>query len=166
MSTSAPYFHHFQKDTSGIELPLRFTFPFCYDPHELSILAAEHVQAYLESQKDFNHNFGLIDGQDGLVIGKMFGVLVVQDGIGNLGYLAAVSGKMAGTNRHKFFVPPIFDMLDPDGFFLKEEEHINQINRNIEQLQKSDELKELKENLIIRKKQRCQKPNTKTFWKT
>ncbi len=156
MSTSAPYFHHFQKDTSGIELPLRFTFPFCYDPHELSILAAEHVQAYLESQKDFNHNFGLIDGQDGLVIGKMFGVLVVQDGIGNLGYLAAVSGKMAGTNRHKFFVPPIFDMLDPDGFFLKEEEHINQINRNIEQLQKSDELKELKENLIICKKREDQ----------
>ncbi len=156
MSTSAPYFHHFQKDTSGIELPLRFTFPFCYDPHELSILAAGQVQAYLESQKDFNHNFGLIDGQDGLVIGKMFGVLVVQDENGNLGYLAAVSGKMAGTNRHKFFVPPIFDMLDPDGFFLKEEEHINQINRNIEQLQKSDELKELKENLIICKKREDQ----------
>src|SRR5690606_41777441 len=94
MSTLAPYFHHFQKDTSGIELPLRFTFPFCYDPHELSILAAEHVQAYLESQKDFNHNFGLIDGQDGLVIGKMFGVLVVQDENGRLGFLAAVSGKM------------------------------------------------------------------------
>lgn len=156
MSTSAPYFHHFQKDTSGIELPLRFTFPFCYDPHELSILAAEQVQAYLESQKDFNHNFGLIDGQDGLVIGKMFGVLVVQDENGRLGFLAAVSGKMAGTNRHKFFVPPIFDMLDPDGFFLKEEEHINQINRNIEQLQKSDELKELKENLIICKKREDQ----------
>src|SRR5690606_40085917 len=55
-SDLAPYIHHFQKDTSGIELPLRFTFPFCYDPHELSILAAEHVQAYLESQKDFNRS--------------------------------------------------------------------------------------------------------------
>lgn len=152
MSTSVPYFHHFQKDTTGIELPLRFTFPFCYDPHELSIMAAEQVQEYLAVQDDFIHNFGLKDGQEGLVIGKMFGVLVVQDQAGNLGFLAAVSGKMAGSNKHRYFVPPIFDMLDPEGFFLKEEEHINQINRNIMVLQNSTELKELRENLVQCKK--------------
>lgn len=147
MSKEIPYFHLFQEDTEQISLPSRFTFPFCYEPHELSTLAAKQVQDYLICQQDFDHNFGLDPEQTGLIIGKMFGVLVLKDQDGQLGFLAAVSGKLAGTNRHSYFVPPIFDMLDPDGFFLKEEEIINQINRDIEQLQNSTALKDLKTKL-------------------
>lgn len=147
MSKEIPYFHLFQEDTEQISLPSRFTFPFCYEPHELSKLAAQQVQDYLMNQQDFDHNFGLDPEQSGLIIGKMFGVLVLRDQHGQLGFLAAVSGKLAGTNRHNYFVPPIFDMLDPEGFFLKEEEIINQINRDIEQLQSSTALKDLKTKL-------------------
>ena len=137
------YFHPFQHDISSVEKPSKFTFPFCYDPHPLSLLATAEVQQYLSVQKDFEHNFGLHDGQDGLVIGKMFGVLVVEDKDGNTGYLAASSGKLAGTNQHRYFIPPIFDMLDPNGFFLQEEATINALNRVIENLESNPRIEEL-----------------------
>ena len=140
MSTAIPYLHPFNIDVSELNIPDKFTYPFCYDPHPLSIMAAKQVQDYLTTQNDFKHNFGLLNNQEADPIGKMFGVLVVRDKYDNLGFLAAVSGKMAGTNQHRYFVPPIFDMLSPGSFFLKEEEEINRINREIESLQQSEEL--------------------------
>lgn len=38
---------------------------------------------------------------------------------GKLGYLAAFSGILAGKNMHPFFVPPVYDLLQPQGFFKK-----------------------------------------------
>lgn len=134
MIENIPYLHRLKADVSGVELPARFTFPFSYDPHPLSIIAAQELQNYLSTQTDFDHNFGLGDQTAG-AIGKMFGVLVVRTQEGQLSYLAACSGKLAGSNRHRFFVPPVFDMLDPDGFFLAEEEQINRLNREIELLE-------------------------------
>ena len=54
--------------------------------------------------------FGLDPNQKGLVIGKMFGVLIVKSKNGTLGYLSGF-GKVAESNHHDFFVPPVFDML-------------------------------------------------------
>lgn len=133
-------FQSFKTNISGISLPEKFTFPFYYEPHELSIIAATELQSYLETQTDFEHNFGLQENQKGLVIGKMFGVLVCQNQEGELGYLWAFSGKLAGVNHLPYFVPTIFDMLHEDGFFRKEEEVLNAINRKIEILENSDEL--------------------------
>lgn len=134
------FFQPFKTNISGISLPEKFTFPFYYEPHELSVIASKELQEYLESQTDFDHNFGLIDNQEGLVIGKMFGVLVCQNQEGELGYLWAFSGKLAGVNQLNYFVPTIFDMLQEDGFFRKEEEVLNAINRQIEVLENSAEL--------------------------
>ena len=47
----------------------------------------------------------------------MFGVLVVEDEQGELGYLAAFSGNLAGENQWDFFVAPIYDLLRPDSYF-------------------------------------------------
>ena len=135
MNSNISFFHKFYQDVSTIGKPEKFTFPFCYEPHPLALAAAQELQDYLTKQTDFEHNFGLIHEQNGLVIGKMFGVLVVEDERGQLGYLAGCSGKLAGTNQHKFLVPPIFDMLDPNGFFIHEEDSINQLNREIEALE-------------------------------
>lgn len=132
-------FQKFKTDISGIELPEKFTFPFYYEPHTLSKIAAQELQDYLESQTDFEHNFGLQENQEGLIIGKMFGVLVCQNRKGELGYLWAFSGKLANVNHLPYFVPTIFDMLHEDGFFRKEEEILNSINRQIEQLEQSTE---------------------------
>lgn len=121
-----------ENQIKGISLPEKFTFPFFYEPHELTKIAASELQHYLEHHFDKEHNFGLDATQDGLVIGKMFGVLVVQDREGRLGYLSAFSGKLAGTNAHEIFVPPVFDMLQENSFFLREAEFVNEINRKIE----------------------------------
>ena len=150
---SKSLFQPFKTNISGITLPKKFTFPFYYEPHELSIIAANELQSYLETQTDFEHNFGLKENQEGLVIGKMFGVLVCQNHEGKLGYLWAFSGKLAGVNHHPYFVPTIFDMLHEDGFFRKEEEVLNAINRQIEILENSDDLLNAKRKLENTKKE-------------
>lgn len=146
-------FQSFKTNISGISLPEKFTFPFYYEPHELSIIAANELQGYIETQTDFEHNFGLNEHQEGLVIGKMFGVLVCQNLDGEIGHLWAFSGKLAGENHHSYFVPTIFDMLHKDGFFRKEEEVLNAINRQIEILEHSDELQNKSIQLELTKKE-------------
>lgn len=118
--------HRFTTSITDIPLPERFTYPFCYTPHPLCILAAKEVQSYLTRQTTW---------KDELRQGKMFGVLIVQTEHGEIGYLAAFSGILAGKNLHPFFVPPVYDLLQPQGFFKIEEENISSINRNIRQLE-------------------------------
>lgn len=134
----------FKESTEEFSLPDRFNFPFYYTPHALCVLAAKELQKHIEEQKDWEHNFGLVEGQDGLVIGKMFGVLVVQNEAGQLGYLAGFSGKLAGENHHPKFVPPVFDILKEDGFFRKGEAIVNKINERVEQLENATELADAK----------------------
>lgn len=68
----------------------------------------------------------------------MFGVLIVRTSDGSIGYLAAFSGNLAGSNMHDFFVPPVYDLLNPDGYFRKEESEISALNRRISDISKSD----------------------------
>lgn len=125
---------YFQEEpVNGITLPERFTYPFYYEPHPLAKLAAAELQHYLETQTDLDHNFGLNGDGEG-AIGKMFGVLVVQDAEGKLGYLSAFSGKLAGSNDHEQFVPPVFDMLDENSFFIKKQLVINTINDQVRKI--------------------------------
>lgn len=114
--------HRFGRSVAGVELPEKFTFPFCYEPHPLCVMAAEEVKAYLAVRGEWLEE---------LEKGKMFGVLVVVDGQGGLGFLAAFSGMLAGRNVHGYFVPPIYDLQEPDGFFRAEEEEISGMNRRI-----------------------------------
>jgi tRNA pseudouridine32 synthase / 23S rRNA pseudouridine746 synthase len=141
------FFHFFNSNISGINLPEKFTFPFYYKPNQLSIIAAQELQNYLEIQSDFEHNFGLLENQQGLVIGKMFGVLVCQNKNGELGYLAAFSGKLADSNHHKYFVPTVFDMLSETGFYKKEEAVLNELNREIEHLENQSDYRIALKNL-------------------
>jgi tRNA pseudouridine32 synthase/23S rRNA pseudouridine746 synthase len=130
-----------------VALPERFTFPFYYEPHPLASMAAAELQHYLETQTDLEHNFGLTADADGLVIGKMFGVLVVADAEGKIGYLTGVSGKLAGTNDHPKFVPPVFDMLTENSFFLKEQEVISAVNTELEEMLADENYHRLKQDL-------------------
>lgn len=132
---------------NGIALPEKFTFPFLYEPHQLTKIAAGELQDYLESLTGLDHNFGLQEGQEGLVIGKMFGVLVIQDTEGNLGYLSAFSGKLADSNDHPKFVPPVFDMLVEDSFFLKEQYILNNINQQVKDIESDEKYQQLKKDL-------------------
>lgn len=128
MEKNTTPFHPFIPDADSSELPRLFTCPFHYEPHPLSVRAAEDVRRYLTLRTDWKTE---------LDKGKMFGVLVVQKE-GRTGFLAAYSGILCGRNDHDFFVPPVFDLLQPDGFFKTEEAQISQINHRIEVLEHSD----------------------------
>lgn len=130
--------HRFTTSISDIPLPERFTYPFCYTPHPLCVMAAEEVQNYLSKQSDW---------QEELSQGKMFGVLIVQTEDGSIGYLTAFSGILAGKNIHPYFVPPVYDLLQPQGFFKIEEENISAINRRIHRLEENKKYIDLRSNL-------------------
>ncbi len=135
----------FTAPIEGYTLPARFTFPFYYEPHPLSLLAVKELQSYIENQSEWQHNFGFEAGKTG--IGKMFGVLVVQNQDNEMGYIAAFSGKLAGGNHHRRFVPPVFDILEEDGFYRIGEEENNIINRQIEVLESTPQYNALKTQL-------------------
>jgi tRNA pseudouridine32 synthase/23S rRNA pseudouridine746 synthase len=142
------FFHSFKTDVKGFAFPERFTFPFYYEPHPLAELAAKELQSFLEDQTELNHNFGLDKLQNGLVIGKMFGVLVATNDRNEVGYLQAFSGKLGGKNHHSGFVPPVFDMLEEDGFFRTEERNLTALNETIEKLEQDPDYIDLKKTLL------------------
>jgi tRNA pseudouridine32 synthase/23S rRNA pseudouridine746 synthase len=171
---NSTHFIPFKTDVTQIDLPEKFTFPFYYEPHPISKIAAEELQEYLKTQTDWKHNFGF-DANEIDPIGKMFGVLVVQKQSGELGYLAAFSGKLANSNHHPYFVPPVFDILRKDGFYKLEEEFVNEVNRKLEkaeqnpalfdarkalktvELEAEQSISDIKKKIQLRKKNRSEK---------
>ena len=139
--------------------PRQFTYPFCYELHPLCIAAAKEVQRYIEESGVWAEEKGP---------GKMFGVLCVRVRVSEkgkeksekgkvksekgkeksenyeegekeqIGFLAAYSGLLAGRNDWDYFVPPVFDAQQPDGYFKTEERAISAINKEIEAILKSD----------------------------
>ena len=105
---------------TDLQKPERFTYPFCYEPHPLCLLAVEEVKCEIERIHPTE--------------GKMFGVLIVsvsppepggvRGGL-NFAYLAAYSGLLEGRNDWPYFVPPVFDAQQPDGYFKRTEREIS-----------------------------------------
>lgn len=135
------FFRKFEQSIEGIDLPVKFTFPFYYTPHPLVEIAVAQLQSEL-MHRDFNHNFGLDPEKKGLIIGKMFGVLIVRNEENKLGFLAAFSGKLGDKNHHTGFVPPVYDMLESEGYFKEGEKIINKLTAEIEEMESSSALKQ------------------------
>lgn len=121
-------FHLLGPEAATMALPERFTCPYCYEPHPLALMAMEQVQRYVATREDWAEELGA---------GKMLGVLVAQNAQGRLGFLAAFSGNLARSVHHDFFVPPVYDLLDPQGEFKRGEAEITAINHEVEQLRRS-----------------------------
>tara|TARA_B100000809_G_scaffold97725_1_gene96277 strand:+ start:5742 stop:7415 length:1674 start_codon:yes stop_codon:yes gene_type:complete len=138
------YFQPFATPVSKIKLPPKFTFPFYYEPHPLCKIAVNEVQEYLKTQTDFDHNFGLDASKKGLPIGKMFGVLVVQNKQNGIGYVAAFSGKLADKSLPEKFVPPVFNMRTEGSFYIKGETEIDKINSQLGALKSNEQYLTLK----------------------
>jgi tRNA pseudouridine32 synthase/23S rRNA pseudouridine746 synthase len=146
MKIEDPCFTYFTSSIEKHNLPERFTFPFYYKPHPLCMLAAEQLQRHLETQAQWQHNFGLFDDPTN-IIGKMFGVLLVKNVQGELGFVSAFSGKLAEQNHIHGFVPPIFDLLAEDSFFVSEKTAINKLNKKIKTLENTPKLIVLRQEL-------------------
>ena len=162
------FFTRFDVPITGHSLPEKFTCSFGNEndskvnyqldnqPHKLCLLATTQLQKYLSTQQEWTHNFGLIEGQEGTIIGKMFGVLVVKTDQNEIGFLAAFSGKLAGSNTHSAFVPPVFDMLAEDSFLNNGMINLAHINLEINTLEqdKTENKDKINEKISILKKLR------------
>jgi len=124
--------HALPPESAEIPLPQEFTYPFCYQPHPLCVMAAREVQAYLKTRRQWAQE---------LKAGKMFGVLVVARRDNSLSpragvfYLVAFSGTLEGKTCHPYFVPPVFDLMEPGCYFQQEQEVISSVNARIASLQ-------------------------------
>jgi len=110
---------------TDIDKPQRFTYPFAYEPHPLCRMAAREVQQYIGSHPDI---------RDDADRGKMFGVLIVElsesSNPPHFYFLAAYSGLLAGRNDWPYFVPPVYDAQQPDGYFKTKEREISALAAN------------------------------------
>ena len=140
--------------------------PFDYEPHPLCLLAAEELQRHISQQSP--------EWLEEVNRGKMFGVLVAQPlprgreanqldssatktnpqsgnthlplgGVGDgLLFLAAYSGQICGRSDWDYFVPAVFDYLQPDGYFKTHEAEITQINHEIAVVSTNEERQRLR----------------------
>ena len=136
--------HRFVRDISEFRLPDKFTYPFCYKPHPLVEEAAVQVRQYIENRVDWKDEIGQ---------GKMFGVMVVGERDGGIGFIAAYSGNILGRNDHPYFVPPVYDLLGPCSFFRKGEAEISAINGKIASIETSGDYLSLRRSLVSAKEE-------------
>ena len=140
-------------------LPEKFTYPFCYVPHPL---IREAAAALIERIDASDYLRGLFSQ------GKMMGALLVEmpDQVGpdvlpspptaigglNVAVLYGFSGVAGGSALVDGFVPPIFDLTEPGGYYRAAEARISDINRQLEGPVDSDQtgnLEEERKNLSI-----------------
>ncbi len=140
---------------------MAFTNPFRYFPHPLVVRAASEVVSKIDNSEELRAAFSE---------GKMLGVLIcaIPDSILDIppahdvipgtphnvipgltrnlhvGYLAAFSGNVGGKSHIEDFVPPIFDLLEPSGYFKAREAEISDINLKIKALKNSAKLSEFR----------------------
>jgi tRNA pseudouridine32 synthase/23S rRNA pseudouridine746 synthase len=120
----------FKTTLQNKELPECFTNPFNYTPHPLCVDAAMQLQAELGTpEKDSK--------------GRMYGVLVIQNEPGDIYFLAAYSGNEKSQATQVPFVPQVFEITNPEGFFRKGEAELNQINHAITEQENSSQLKQI-----------------------
>ena len=82
---------YFDPPPQPSDVPAEMPSPFALPPHPLALRAIQELAV------------GALDE------GKMFGVLVVRDGAGRIGYLRAFSGMLDGSWDRDGFVGPAFD---------------------------------------------------------
>jgi len=133
---SDKHFYSYKADISNIKIPEKFTFPFAYEPHALTMIAADELKRKLKN---------IYSGQE--KSGKMFGVLVVKNSKDRLGYLAAFSGQVVDFEHDINFVPAIFDRLHNEGFFKQEEKTISDLTKRINKVENNKDYKRLQNEL-------------------
>lgn len=111
--------------------------PFRYAPSEEIQALAVDLFARIDSDPALSAAFSE---------GKMLGILRVRGGV-----LYGFSGNAAGRNRIDGFVPPVFDLLDPDGHFKKEEAEISEINHRIQSLLEDTEYEAARQRTMLAK---------------
>ena len=151
--------HALPDSVREIPSPSRFTYPFCYVPHPLCVAAAEELKAYVDGQTQWRQELSegkmlgvlVVESEDGkcpLEAEHLGQSQVGRQRLGSVateekateerrGFLAAFSGTLQGRTQHPYFVPPVYDLMEPGSHFQREEQEISAINHRILQLQAS-----------------------------
>ena len=111
----------------------RLNNPFYYTPSARCEETVSSLLAIIHSHPEW---------QEEVRNGKTFGVLITENET-----LFAYSGQMLGRYDIEGFVPPVFDYLDEKGYFKIHEAEIVNINKDIDRLAASDELRQAREAL-------------------
>lgn len=131
----ASCFTTFTQNITSIPLPEKFTFPHCYEPHPLCVIACDELQQKLLSQTSLKALFAQS--------GKMFGVLLVKNAQGELGYISGFSGKSFANDTKLNMVPAIFELTKENSessFFHHESDIINRLNNSLFELEANPKL--------------------------
>jgi tRNA pseudouridine32 synthase/23S rRNA pseudouridine746 synthase len=132
------FVYRFPKKNTEADLPSHFTYPFYYQAHPLAVDASVLLQEKLTECHPLTSNQA----------GRMYGVLVVKDAEGKLGYLTASSDNANDTlsqvKQSINFVPAIYRALLDSGFEKKQQALINDINAEITALDKNPDIAILK----------------------
>lgn len=131
MEHNDAYFHEF--DTHELPVPQKLNNPFYVEISPLGKAAFQHFSEHLLTLPLVHNHF------EAGGVGKMFGLLVVKNPSGKIGYLAAFSGKLNESVNIPGFVLPVFDTLVYDGFYKTGERILDEMNRALEALQQSPE---------------------------
>ncbi|HLV46456.1 MAG TPA: pseudouridine synthase [Flavobacterium sp.] len=123
--------HLLSQFTDNEKLPDKFDFPTNYEPHYLAITASKELQKHIEKTHHLDEK------------GRMYGVLIVKNTLDELGFLAAYSGQEK--EQDSYFVPPIYNRLNPNDFFAENELELSRINQEIETIVFSDKYVAIKE---------------------
>jgi len=113
-------FHSFEQPINDIAPPQAFTFPFFYQPHSLAKIAATQLQQHLTP----------LSNQQG----RMYGVLVVKNEQGNLGFITACSGTqtdMTTIGNKQNLVPAVFTGFEQNSYYLTKQSLVNQLTHEI-----------------------------------
>ncbi len=103
--------------------------PYLYHPQPSSLRAADAVLTHIASIPKWHNLFSQ---------GKMLGVLVYSRV--PLLYICAYSGVINGLeDPDHFFVPPVYDLQNPEDFYLQKDAEITAINHEIADLEKHTE---------------------------
>jgi tRNA pseudouridine32 synthase/23S rRNA pseudouridine746 synthase len=127
-------------------IPGQLNNPFDTYTPEICKLAAAQLQEFIAlNQSAWLHNFGTDNEKRGVAKGKMFGVLVVKNKEGKLGYLCTFSGKMADEPHPLAFVPSLFDIATNNNFISKGMEELTAIGTKIKVLEEDAATNNLQE---------------------
>lgn len=129
--------NYFHPQSSTNDLPTQLRNPFDNNPHQIAITAAEHLKRLLQKDQSLNRML-LKEGQ-----GKMFGVLVIQDQKGQVGYLSAFSGMLFNKWAVSGYVPPVFNVEEMELLLRHGEQEIDALTLRINSLEQNQERKQL-----------------------
>ena len=137
---------YFSIQPGASDIPDRLRNPFDNNPHTLAILASKELQQRLIDLPHITEQ--LFEKNNG----KMFGVLVVSDAVGKIGYLSGFSGLLNQQWEMPGFVPPVFNDKQQQKFLQQGEKQVTELTGQIEllvsspdRLQAKSLLKQLKQ---------------------